>query len=113
MLLYDNEMGREQGYTNHNDFQVLEFYCSFYIVKSSSIGWNRWRIHFSNSNIKFTFYFSPRFSAHEHRFLRKFNYLDFISVKYSNQLLMALSGLGNEICKSVCRMEHVERKKYT
>ena len=34
-------MGQEQGYTNHDDFQVLEFYCSFYTVKSSSVGWNR------------------------------------------------------------------------
>ena len=33
-------------------------------------------------NIKFTFYLSTRFSAHEQRFLSKFNYLDFISVKY-------------------------------
>ena len=75
-------MGHEQGYTNHDDFQVLEFYCSFYTVKSSSIRWNRERMHFSNSNIKFTFYVSTSFSTHEHRFLSKFNYLDFISVKY-------------------------------
>ena len=38
-------------------------------------------MHLSNSNIKFTFYLSTRFSAHEHRFLSKFNYLNFISVK--------------------------------
>ena len=31
------------------------------------------------------------------RFLSKFNYLDFISVKYSNQL-MALSEFANKIC---------------
>ena len=29
------------GYTNHEDFQVLEFYCSFYTVKGLSVGWNR------------------------------------------------------------------------
>ena len=34
-------MGQEQGYTNHDDFQVLEVYCSFYTVKRSSVGWNR------------------------------------------------------------------------
>ena len=34
-------MGREQGYINHHSFQVLEFYCSFYTAKSSSVGWNR------------------------------------------------------------------------
>ena len=34
-------MGRGQGYTNHDDFQALEFYCSFYIVKVSSVEWNR------------------------------------------------------------------------
>ena len=34
-------MGQEQGYTNYDDFQVLEFYCSFYTVKSSSVEWNR------------------------------------------------------------------------
>ena len=64
-------MGQEQRYTNHDDFQVF-----------LSVGWNRWRINFSNSNIKFTFYLSTSFSAHEHRFLSKFNYLDSISVKY-------------------------------
>ena len=64
-------MGQEQKYTNHDDF-----------LKSSSVGWNTWRINFSNSNIKFTFYLTTSFSAHEHRFLSKFNYLDFISVKY-------------------------------
>ena len=40
-LLYDNYMGQKQGYTNQDDFQVLEFYCSFYTVKSSSVGCNR------------------------------------------------------------------------
>ena len=44
-------MGQEQGYTNYDDFQVLEFFCSFYRVKSSSVGWNRLRMHFSNLNI--------------------------------------------------------------
>ena len=35
-------MGQEQGYKNHGDLQVLEFYCSFYIVKNSSVdGINR------------------------------------------------------------------------
>ena len=58
-------------------------------------------MHFSNLNIKFTFCLSTRFSAHEHRFLSKFNYLDFISVKYENQLRMALSEFADEICKSV------------
>ena len=33
------------------------------------------------------------------RFLSKFNYLDFISVKYENQLWMALSEFVNEIGK--------------
>ena len=75
-------MGQEQGYTNHDDFQVLQFYCSFYTIKSSSVGWNRQRMHFSNSSIKFTFYLSTRCSAHEQRFLSKFNYFDFINVKY-------------------------------
>ena len=28
-------MGHKQGYTNHDNFQVLEFYCSFYTVKNS------------------------------------------------------------------------------
>ena len=28
-------MGQGQGYTNHDDFQVLEFYCSSCTVKSS------------------------------------------------------------------------------
>ena len=45
-------MGQEQGHTNHDDFQVLEFYCSFYTVKSSSVGWNRectFQIQTSNS----------------------------------------------------------------
>ena len=37
-------------YPNHDDFQFLEFYCSFYTVKGSSVGWNRQRIHFSKSN---------------------------------------------------------------
>ena len=73
-------MDQEQGYANQDDFQVLEFYCSFYTVKSSSVGWNKQRMHFSNSNIKFTFYLSTWFSVHEHRFLSKFSYL--ISVKY-------------------------------
>ena len=41
------------------------------------------------------------FSAHEHRFLSKFNYLDFISVRYWNQLRMALLEFANKICKSV------------
>ena len=27
-------MGQEQGYTNHDDFQVLEFYWSFYKSKA-------------------------------------------------------------------------------
>ena len=58
-------------------------------------------MHFSNSNIKFTFYLSTRFSAHEHRFLSKFNYLDFISVKYSNQRSMTLSEFANEIYLSL------------
>ena len=49
-------MGQEQGYTNfHDNFQELEFYCSFYIAKGSSV---------------------------KYRFLIKFKYLDFISVKY-------------------------------
>ena len=43
-------MGQGQMYPNHADFQVLEFYCSFYTVKSSSFRWNRQRIHFSKSN---------------------------------------------------------------
>ena len=34
-------MGQGQGYTNHDDFQVLEFYCSSYTVKGLSVGWNR------------------------------------------------------------------------
>ena len=75
-------MGQDQRYTNNDDFPVLEFYCSFYTVKSSSVGWNTKRIHFPNSNIKFTFYLNTRFSTHEQRFLSKFNYLDFISAKY-------------------------------
>ena len=33
-------MGQGQGNTNLDDFQVLEFYCSFYTVKGSSVGWN-------------------------------------------------------------------------
>ena len=37
-LLHDNKMGQEQGYTNYDDFQVLEFYCSFYTVKISFVG---------------------------------------------------------------------------
>ena len=75
-------MGHEQGYTNHGDFQAVEFYCSFYIVKSLSVGWYREKMHFSNLNIKFPFYLSAKFSAHEHRFLSKFKYPDFIGVKY-------------------------------
>ena len=75
-------MGQGQGHTNHDDFQVLEFYCSFYKVKGSSVGWNKYRMHFSKSSIKFIFYLSTRFSAHEYRFLSKFNYLDYTSVKY-------------------------------
>ena len=75
-------MGQEQGYTNHDDFQVLEFHCSFYTVESPSVGWNRYRMHFSNSNINFVFYLSTSFSAQKHRFLSTFNCLDFISVKY-------------------------------
>ena len=27
-------MGQGQGYTNHDDFQVLAFYCSFYTAKA-------------------------------------------------------------------------------
>ena len=44
-------------------------------------------MHVLNSNIKFTFYLSTRFLniEYEHRFLSKFSYLDFISVKYYNQ----------------------------
>ena len=34
-------MGQGQGYTNHDDLQVFEFYHSFYTIKSSSVGWNR------------------------------------------------------------------------
>ena len=75
-------MGQEPRYTNHDDFQVFELYCSFYTVKSSSVGWNKQRMYFSNSNIKFTLYPSTRFSAPEHRLLSKFNYRDFISAKY-------------------------------
>ena len=56
-------------------------------------------MHFSNSSIKFTFYLSTRFSMRKHRLLSKFNYLDFTSVKYSNQLRMALSEFANEISK--------------
>ena len=59
-----------------DDFQVLEFYYSFCTVKGSSVGWNRQRILFSKSNIKFTFYLSTRFSAHKHRLLSKFNSLE-------------------------------------
>ena len=92
-------MGQEQGYTIPDDFQVLEFYCNFYTVKSSSVGWNRQRMHFLRSSFKFASYLSTRFFAHEHTFLNKFNYLGFISVKYSNQLWMALSEFANEICK--------------
>ena len=45
-------MSQGKGYTNHDTFQVLEFYCSFYRVKGSSVGWNRQRMHFLKSNIK-------------------------------------------------------------
>ena len=31
---------------------------------------------------KYTLYLSTRFSVHEHRFLSKFNYLDFINFKH-------------------------------
>ena len=34
-------MGQGQGYTNRDDFQVLEFYCSICTVKSSSNGTGR------------------------------------------------------------------------
>ena len=33
-------MGQDQGYANHDDFQVLKFTAVF-TVKSSSVGWNR------------------------------------------------------------------------
>ena len=40
-------MGQEQGYTSHNDFQVLEFCCSFWLFQnlqtkyvSKSVRWN-------------------------------------------------------------------------
>ena len=38
-LLYDMgiQMGQGQGYKNHDDFQVFEFYCSSYRVKGSSV----------------------------------------------------------------------------
>ena len=75
-------MGQEQGYTNLDDFQVFEFYSSFYTAKSSSVGWSRKRMHFSKSKIKCTFYLSTRFFAHGHRFLSKLVFLDFIIVKY-------------------------------
>ena len=45
-------MGQEQEYTNHDDFQGFEFYCSFYTVKYSSVRWNRecnFQIQTSNS----------------------------------------------------------------
>ena len=34
-------MGKGQGHTNQDDFQVLEFQCSFCTVKSSSDGIGR------------------------------------------------------------------------
>ena len=34
-------MGQGQRYTNHDDFQVLKFYCSFCTVKSSLNGIGR------------------------------------------------------------------------
>ena len=66
-------MDQRKEYTNYDDFQVLKLFFSFYTVKSSSDGWNRYRMHFSNSDIKFTFYLSTKSLAHEHRFLSNFN----------------------------------------
>ena len=44
-------MGREQGFINHHNFQVYEFYCSFYTAKSSSLdGWNRCTFQIQTSN---------------------------------------------------------------
>ena len=45
-------MDQEQGYATHGDFQVFEFYCSFYTVKVHlSDGINReWNIQIQTSN---------------------------------------------------------------
>ena len=92
-------MDQEQRYKRR--FSSFFDFTAVFTVKSSSVGWNRSRMHFSNSNIKFTFYLSTRFSRHEHKFLIKFNYLHFISVKYKNQLRIARPVFANEICKPV------------
>ena len=71
-------MGQEQWYANHDDLQVLEFSAVFTQSKAHlSDGIDR-----ECSNINFIFHLSTRYSAHEHRFLSKLNYLDFVSVKY-------------------------------
>ena len=102
-------MDQEQRYKRR--FSSFFDFTAVFTVKSSSVGWNRSRMHFSNSNIKFTFYLSTRFSRHEHKFLIKFNYLHFISVKYKNQLRIARPVFAKEITKYVslsdgnCRTE--------
>ena len=90
-------MGQEQGHTNTTVFKFLNLTAVFTQSKARlSDGIDRectFQIQTSNS-----LSITAQGFLRMNRFLSKFNYLDFISVKYSNQL-MALSEFATEICK--------------
>ena len=44
-------MGQEQGCTNHDDFQFLDFCCSLFTVKGLYVGWMDRKCTFQNQEI--------------------------------------------------------------
>ena len=76
-------MGQEQWYTNHDDFQVLEFYWNFYTVKR----WNRectFQIQTPNS-LSISAQVFPRMNT-DSWVTVLIKYFNFITIKYQNQL---------------------------